>query len=208
MRKILYTIFALAVIFASCETKDNFIDTGISKGKYDGNMMEYFSSNSYDWDSTVLVIQRAGIEDIFEGKNPNYPEITFLGPTNHSIRRWMINEGYEKVSDIPADMCKEMMLKHIVKGKYMKEDIAFRNMDYTAASDDQDGGTELTCLGGNKVLAYKERQDYAGVAEAGAIVLRFYSRDLEQKVPLASADIESDNGVVHSLNYTYTFGQI
>jgi len=170
--------------------------------------MEYFASNSYDWDTTALVIKRAGIEDIFTGDDPDYPEITFLGPTNHSIRRWMLQNSYDKVADIPVDMCKDMMLKHIVKGKYMKADIEFRNMAYTAASPDQDGGTELTTLSGNKILAYKERLDYAGIAEAGAIVLRFYSKTLLQKVPLASADIESDNGVVHSLNYSYTFGQI
>ena len=208
MRKILYTIFTLAVIFASCDTKDNYIDTGISNGRYDGNMMEYFGSNSYDWDSTVLVIQRAGLEEVFMGTDPDYPEITFLGPTNHSIRRWMLQEGYDTVDDIPEDLCRSMMLKHIVKGKYMKKDIAFRNTAYTAADPKQDGGTELTCLGGNKILAYKERLDYAGVSEAGAIVLRFYSRELYQKVPMASVDIEPDNGVVHSLNYSYTFGQI
>lgn len=208
MKKTLYTIFALAIIFVSCDPKENFIDTGISDGKYDGNMMTYFASNHYDWDSTVLVIHQADIENIFLGTNPEYPEITFLGPTNHSIRRWMLNEGYNKVTDIPAELCEEMMLKHIIKGKYMKEDIAYRNMDFTASSPDQDGGTELTCLGGNKILAYKERLDYGGVTEAGAIVLRFYSRELYQKVPLASADIECDNGVVHSLNYTYTFGEL
>ena len=208
MKKLIYIVIALSVIITACETEDNYIDTGISNGRFDGNMMEYFASNSYDWDSTALVIQRAGIEDIFNGTNDAYPEITFLGPTNHSIRRWMINEGYDKVADIPADLCKTMMLKHIVKGKFMKEDIDYINTDYTAANPDQDGGTVLTCLGGNKVLAYKQREDYGGVSEGGAIVLRFYSLDAKQKVPMASADIEPDNGVVHSLNYTYTFGGI
>jgi hypothetical protein len=206
MRKLL--ILFIGIAFIACDTKNNYIDTGVSKGKHDCCMMEYFATNSYDWDSTVLVIERAGVEDIFTGQNPDYKEITFFGPTNHSIRRWMIENSYEKVSDIPVNVCEEMILKHIVKNKYMKADIAFANPKYTATDPNQDGGTDLTTVGGNVIYAYKIRGEWGGVPGAGAIDLKLYSRSLLQKIPMASADIECNNGVVHSLNYTYTFGQI
>lgn len=57
------------LFFGSC-SKDNFIKTGVSNGKFDGNMMEYMKApgHSYDWDSTVLMVERAGLVDLFEGR--------------------------------------------------------------------------------------------------------------------------------------------
>jgi hypothetical protein len=207
---IILTVFA----FFACETKENYIDTGISSGIYDGNMMAYFASNSYDWDSTALIIQRAGLEEMFTGNDSEYEQITFLGPTNHSIRKWMLGGKddnpirYTKISDIPVDECRTMILKHVLKNKIMKKDIPFINPlleDYEAA---QDGGIDLTTIGGNVVFAFRRKTDYGGVTGAGATELQLYSRAFYQRIPLASPDIECDNGVVHSLNYNYTFGDI
>ena len=55
MRRILYAIlFLSSLLYVGC-TKDNYIDTGISKGRFHGNLMQYMASNSYDWDSTILL---------------------------------------------------------------------------------------------------------------------------------------------------------
>lgn len=45
-------IYIVGVMFLFCIiscTKDNYIDTGISKNRFDGNMLEYMESHSYDW---------------------------------------------------------------------------------------------------------------------------------------------------------------
>ena len=55
MRKMLYTIWFLGSLLHVGCTKDNYIDTGISNGRYHGNLMQYMGSNSYDWDSTIPV---------------------------------------------------------------------------------------------------------------------------------------------------------
>lgn len=207
---IILTVFA----FFACETKENYIDTGISYGIYEGNMMTYFASNSYDWDSTALIIQRAGLEEMFTGNDSEYEQITFLGPTNHSIRRWMLGGDsnnpirYTKISEIPVDECRSMILKHVIKNRIMKDSIPFINVQYLPGDALQDGGVEFTTIGGDVVFAYRRTSDYGGVAGAGAKSLHFHSRTMDQLVPVASADIECDNGVVHSLNYSYTFGDI
>ena len=58
MRKMLYTIWFLGSLLHVGCTKDNYIDTGISNGRYHGNLMQYMGSNSYDWDSTILLVRR------------------------------------------------------------------------------------------------------------------------------------------------------
>ena len=72
--------------FVSC-TKYNQIDTGLAKAKFNGNMYEYFQSNSYDWDSLLVLIEYTGVKEYFTGEKEGYENITFFGPTNHSIRR-------------------------------------------------------------------------------------------------------------------------
>ena len=47
MRKMLYTIWFLGSLLHVGCTKDNYIDTGISNGRYHGNLMQYMGSNSY-----------------------------------------------------------------------------------------------------------------------------------------------------------------
>lgn len=56
----------LLVMMTSC-TKDEFTKTGISNGRFDGNMLEYMRAHSYDWDLTVSMVEHAGLQSIFEG---------------------------------------------------------------------------------------------------------------------------------------------
>lgn len=203
MRKYIFIIIAILAI--SCSTEDNYTDTGVSRGEHDCSIYEYLHTDSYNWDSTILVIERANLIDLFDGKETDYPQITFFGPTNHSIRRFMLQNNYQKVSDMPEEMCKEMMLKHVAVGKFMKAKIEFgsRNVE-----GEIEGGTHFTCLGNNVLHAYKIRESWGGVDNSGAVRLYIYSETAKTKVPMASPDIEPNNGVVHALNYTYTFGEI
>lgn len=102
MKRLIYTIIVAFPLFYAC-TKDNFVYTGISNGRHEGkNMLEYMETDSYDWDSTLLMIRHAGAEivQLFEGKDAAHPEITFFGITNHSIRRYMLENGIKRVTDL------------------------------------------------------------------------------------------------------------
>ena len=105
---------------SSC-TKDNFAYSGISKARFDGNMLEYMDAHPYDWNLTAAMIRHAG-EDmvkLFEGNDENHKEITFFGITNHSIRRYLLENGLEKVTELDADWCRScnilLMANFIVK---------------------------------------------------------------------------------------------
>lgn len=208
MKNILF-ILLLFFVVAGCETKDNYIDTGICIGKHDCSIYRYLHMNSYDWDSTILLIERADMVSLFDGVEP----ITFWGPTNHSIRRYLLKKKYNRVEDIPMLTCQEILKKHIVMGKYMTVDIAFRIPDI---SGEIVGGTRMPTLGENIMHAYKEQGEFGNVEGVGAIKLFLRSvtvypewgYESGQEISLASPDIECANGVVHSLDYDYTLDEL
>lgn len=202
MKKILF-IFCLIVV-CSC-TKEGYIDTGISNGVHDCTMYEFFQKDSYNWDSTVLVIKRADLLHVFDGSDPKYKNITFFGPVNHTIRRYILANKYKCVNDIPVEICRNFMLRYISVKKYMKEDIAFSVPDITGQIN---GGTLIECEGGNTLHAYNLQDEYGGVPGAGPVFLRLYSVDKKASVPMATPNLQTNTGVVHALNGTHTFGNL
>lgn len=214
MTKVIVILIAIACF--ACTTKQEVIDGGIASPYFDGNIMEYLRSNEEQWGYTVEMIERAGLVDLFEGKVDTVPELTFFAPPSYAVFRYLMDlkyegtgeERYESIQDIPVETCKTLILKHVVVGKYLKEDIAFRNMDYDIFAAEQDGGTHFTCMGKNELIAYLEKTDYKGFPDVGPIEMFLYSVSVGQMIPLATPDIQPINGVVHALNYGYDFGKI
>lgn len=210
--KYIYLLAIISVMCFSCQKQD-FIDTGKANGKHDCSILEYMKTDGYNWDTTILVIERAGLTELFEGNDPDNPQITFIGCTNHSIRRWMFNDGYNyttwvykpsyfKVSEIPVEDCKNFILRHVIKGRYMKSDIP------KGISFPKEGGQDFSTLGDNELWLYTRTSPWGGIPDAGPTHLYVESYTEESKVDVASSDIECLNGVVHSLHYNYTFGDI
>lgn len=217
MKQIILLGFVVSM-FVGC-TKYNSIDTGLAQKKYSGNMYEYFHSNSYDWDSLLIMIDYLGLEEYFTGKNAEYDTVTFFGPTNNSIRRWIYNftDGYdnmgflkykyhsvkETIDGVGFDKCKNILLSHIVKGKYEVVDIP-----RGTGTNDQSGIIFIGAAG-NSFRVYSFRETFNDVPETGAV--RLYIKggiDFTKDIDVASTDIEPTNGIVHSLAYGYILGEL
>ncbi|MCT4614803.1 MAG: hypothetical protein N4A49_08005 [Marinifilaceae bacterium] len=212
-----YSIYLVVIFFIASCTKDNFIDTGKPISEHKTTMLEYFKTDSYNWDSTLLVIKRADLSGLFEGKDVDNPQITFFGLTNHSIRRWMIDppeEGgvavrpaYNKVSEIPVDVCEKLILSHVLKGRLMSSEIPYGKEMYDTETYKTyyDGGMEITLMAGNKVWIGLIPSEYEGIPDAGYERLSLVKQGLYQldKVNVASKNIKTNTGVVHSLEYAY-----
>lgn len=204
IRHTLYTLFLLSLL--SCETHYGHIDSGLAQGKFDGNMYEYLHSNAYDWDSTLVLIDRAGLQDLFRGERNGYKEVTFFGPTNLSIIRWMIQQGYQSLEEVPVALCEELILRHVVSGIHLRDEIP---RGETVLSQTQGtGGTVLTSARGTRFWIYSFREPYMDVPNAGPVVLYIRSLETTAAIDVASTNIETDTGVVHSLDYYYTLGQL
>lgn len=217
MKKISVIALIVGVLsFTGC-TKENFIKSGISSGRFHGSLLEYMeaSGHSYDWDSTALMVRHAGDEMIrlFEGEHPDYPEITFFGPTNHSVRRYMLQNKIKRVRDLDAQWCKETLLKHIVKGKIYRNDITAGRLDGSRTGEEGEtivgeGGDILTTVAGSKIWVYTFKESYSGIEDLGPKFIYLKSFDQGVLLEIVSADIEPDHSVVHSLGYAYTLGEI
>ena len=196
---------ALFTLF-SCETKYNYIDTGLANGRFDGTMYDYLHSSAYDWDSTLLLVERAGLQDLFEGKQEGYEKITFFGPTNLSIIRWMIEKNYNTIQDVPESVCKELILRHVVAGTHYRDDIP--RGEQILGQTQGEGGVVFTSAFGTRFWIYSFRDTYQDIPDVGPVLLYIFSLDTHAAIDVASTNIETDNGVVHSLNYSYTLGQL
>lgn len=191
----------------SCTTQD-WYDSGVSSPYHDCSIMEYLRKDSYNWELTVKLIERAKLTDMFEGKDPNYKEITFFAPPSYSILRYLWDNDMESVEEISIEECKSIVLRHVLDKKYLKNDFAYRNVDYTIDDELQDGGTNITTMGGNKLRIYRDKSAYRGVPDVGPETMYIYSITKATMVPLATPDIQPQNGVVHALNYNYALGHI
>lgn len=210
-----WMLIALLVMGIGGCIQDNFWYSGISNGKFEGNLLEYLEApgHSYDWDSTALMVHRAGgeMERIFKGEDPDLKEITFLGLTNHSIRRYMLENNIERVADMNSEWCANVLKRHIVKGKIYREDVP-AGKPATSGTAVGEGGINYTTLAGNRIHAYTFKAAYEGVEELGAIVLYITSLDSSVGVKdfeeMASTNIEPDHCVVHSFKYDFTLGDM
>lgn len=199
----------LLCTFTSC-TKQEIIDTGIAKARFDGSIMAYLRQDPYNWKLTVQMIERGGLTDIFEGNVDSLKEITFFGPTSYSILRHLYDNGLDSVNQLTPQFCKESILKYIVKGKHLKESFPYRNTQYLINDNrqPQSGYQKLNTVGGSELRAYLEKTAYADIPEAGPILMYLYSVTQGMFVPLASPNIQPNNGVVHSLNYNFKFNTL
>ncbi|BDF56657.1 MULTISPECIES: fasciclin domain-containing protein [Butyricimonas] len=207
MKKILLAI-SIVLTIVSCTTDYNMNNTGLANGKFDGTMYDYFHSDSYNWDSLIIMIDRAGLQDLFNGEVEGYEEITFWGPTNNSIRRWMLEGGTgvpRRLKDLSPEECRKYVMAHVVKGKTMLNDIPRGTINMGSVS----GG--MTMYGEdnkNEMWVYTEQLPYNGVIDVGAVIIKIRSMRTLVDIDIASCNIEPTTGVVHSLHPNYTLGEL
>lgn len=89
MKKIIALILGAFALYSCVD--DNYHDSGLANGRYDGTVWEYMHSN-HEWDSALVVIERAGLVGIFDGSDPAYKDgITFLAlRTSRYGSSWLI----------------------------------------------------------------------------------------------------------------------
>lgn len=209
MRKYLLYIL-VAVLMYGCNEDDYFRDSGKANAKFDGSILEYLESDTKNnWDSAVVIIRHAGLEDLFRGKDPDYPQITFFGFTNYSVAQYLFNtldgEGnqlYNRIADMPVDLCRKMVLCHVIAGKNMMQDF-----DYEIKGT-HDGGTWKENLAGTKLRIYRIQNSFNGIPDMGVEKLAFESETTQLSAIVASCNIEPNNGVVHSLRTTYQWSEL
>ena len=118
----------------------------------------------------------------------------------------MIEQEYDAIQDIPVEVCRDMLLKHVVAGVHKRDDIP--RGEQILGQTQGEGGEVFTNAFGTKFWIYSFRDTYHDIPDVGPVYLKIISFDSRAMIDVASTDIETDNGFVHSLDYSYTLGQL
>lgn len=256
MRTIKQSLYLLALLLCfACTgcTKYDFVETGKAQSHLDKTMWEYFQTDDYNWSGLVLLIKRAGLEDLFQGKDTQYgPKFTFLGITNHSLRRYLyktygkkaeLPEGTESTegtespegSEAPVTPAPPAGVANAIKPSELSEEETMQLIermdvetarkiildcvipheallleDFPAGRKSASGeaigtgGKLYTMASGKKLWLYTFRDAYATVPEVGANRLHIVSPETKVSRDIASHNIQTRTGVVHSLQYDFT----
>lgn len=196
MKKLAIIILSLLWLH-SCSTDWNFEDTGLAQAHFDGNMYAYFQSNPYDWDSVRVMIEHAGLTELFSGSE----KITFFGPTNISIRKWMNQNQIPSIRSLDKADCKKKLLDCVLKGNFLLDDIPEGDF----INQEKLGGKDYIMESGITVWIYQYKSTYGGIQHTGPGTI-YLRRNVSTEV--ASSDIQPTNGVVHALSYNYVFGSL
>jgi len=166
-------------VLSSC-TKYNFDDTGLANGKHDMTMWEYFKGDSYNWDSLCVMTERAGLVSLFQ------------------------DNGMTRVSDIPVADCKKFILNCVLPNKrVMLDDFKEGVKSSDASTPIGKGGETVEMASGNQLWIYTFRESYNSVPGAGPLRIHLVSPTTTKTSDVASCNIETNTGVVHSLVYDF-----
>lgn len=203
MKKFLF-LALLAVVLGisqSC-TEYNLVDTGEARGVHNTTMWDYFATDPYNWDSLRVMARHADLVGMFDGTSAK--NITFFGITNHSIRRYLLQNGLTQVADIPQSDCRSMILDCILERRVMLDEFAAGRPSTSADTPIGAGGETLTMKSGKALWVYTFRSSYNGVAETGPKQIFLVSPITTKTTRVASSNISTLTGVVHSLEYNFT----
>lgn len=210
MKKGMLTLmFAVFFLLYACTDDSYLIDTGLHNAKYNGTILEYLKSKPVDFDSLTKIIKLGDMEEVFDKE-----EVTFFAPSNPSINstirklnEYLYARGRDTVKNlnqIDSKLWKEMLSMYIIKDKYLLKDIP------------QLDTTQLDAYRGQGFISYLGKPmnvgvvyfDAGGVKYAGYRQLYYsYINDFNNtpgsmlNVPVASSDIQPNNGVVHVLQF-------
>lgn len=167
-------------------------------------MWDYLKTQPYDWDSTRVMIEHAELKNIFLGNSEYGKNITFFGPTNNSIRRYLLTNNIKCVRDIPKEECKNFILDCILPKRIMLNEFTPGRPSTNQDKIIGKGGNIHIMASGKKLWIYTFKTSYNGVPEAGPVAIFIVSQNTTKTTQVASANIQTLTGVVHSLEYNFT----
>lgn len=200
---IILAITLLASLLSSCE-KDTFHDTGLANGVHNCSLYEYLCNDPKNYDSLLIIIRKADLIPLFEGKDQQYPEITLFAPTNLSIIQYIErttdddgNRLYNRIDDIPADECREILLSYIITGKHKRRDFPYE------IKGSLEGGEIYTTLNNVALRVFRTQNTWNGMDDIGNDGIGIHFQQSGHITSIASGDITTDNAIVHSLSTTF-----
>ncbi len=200
---------AICCLLMACSKDGYFEDTGLHNPNYNGSILQYLKSKPILFDSLVMAIDAAGMNEVFDKEN-----VTFFAPANSCIYKavkWL-NEDLRtngkdtvsKLTQIKPEVWKAVLSQYVFKGSYRLKDIP--QIDTLALN--AFSGQGYTSYGGRSMNLGVFYNDANGIKYVGyrQLILSFIPDFSNPKVglintPVATSDIQPVNGVLHVLRY-------
>ena len=167
-------------------------------------MWDYFKGDKYNWELLCEMAERAGLVPLFQGTSRYGKDFTFFGPTSHSIRRYLLDNGMETVADMPVADCRTFILNCVLPGRrVMLDDFKEGVKSSDPSTPIGKGGEQVQMASGKRLWIYTFREAYNNVPGKGPLRIHLVSPATTQTTDVASCNIETLTGVVHSLDYNF-----
>lgn len=204
INKITFGMFLILVI-SSC--KKYYFDSGIHDPIFKGSTIDYLKSKSSYFDTTLMVIELAGMTEILKNEKTTFfaPPSDAIGRTLYNLNRELKFRGKDTVSrldQIKTEVWRSNLEQYVFAGLSLLKDYPQRDtVAYITYP-----GHNYESYGGRIMNIGAIYEDAAGVQYAGYRQLFLaYIPDLSnphtglQNNPVATSDIQTDNGVIHVL---------
>lgn len=197
----------LIVILMSTSCQKYYFDSGVHDPVFKGSTIDFLKAQSPYFDSTLIVIELAGMTDILQSENVTFfaPPGSAVGQAINSLNRELRFAGKDTVSkldQVDKGVWRQNLEQYIFKGKSLLKDYPQRDtVAYVTYP-----GHNYSSYGGRIMNIGVIYQDAGGVQYAGYRQLFLgYIPDMSnphtglQNNAVATSDIQTDNGVIHVL---------
>jgi hypothetical protein len=213
MQQIRCVLIGILVLIASCKKDNYYKDSGSHDPHFKGSTMDYLDSVPFYFDSVAAVVRLAGMEEVFKSDT-----LTFFAPTDKSIRN-LIKElnyslyvqGYDTVkvlADIPSSIWQNYLQMYMFHGANQLKD--YPQIDYNLVSI-YPGQGYLSWNGTPMNIGVIYNDDngvkYVGYRQLSIAYIPDPARPRDNWYTefVASSNILTNNGVVHTLNMNHLY---
>jgi hypothetical protein len=213
MQQVKYVLMGLLLLVCACKKDQYYKDSGSHDPRFKGSTIAYLDSNPFYYDTIAAVVRLAGMEEVFKSDT-----ITFFAPPDNSVRNIMrelnyqlFRSGYDTLKvlgDIPAAVWAKYLSLYTFHGANQLKD--YPQIDYNLVNVYP--GQGYLSWGGEPMNIGVIYNDDNGVKYVGYRQLSIaYIPDPARPLwnwyveRVASSNILTDNGVVHTLNNNHYF---
>lgn len=213
MRTILYVMTALLLVCCACSKDKYYQDSGQHDPAFKGSSMDYLDAVPFYFDTVASVVRLAGMEEVF-----NSDTLTFFAPTDRSVLRLvqflngeLYRQGYDTLktlADVPQSIWQKYLQMYMFHGNNELKD--YPQIDYNLLNT-YPGQGYLSWFGTPMNIGVVFNDDngvkYVGYRQLTLAWIPDPARPKENWTIeyIASCNITTYNGVVHTINNNHLF---
>jgi hypothetical protein len=213
MQQIRCVLIGILILITACKKDHYYKDSGTHDPHFKGSTLDYLDAVPFYFDSVAAVVRLAGMDSVFKSDT-----LTFFAPSDKSIlnlikdlNRELYAQGYDTVkvlADIPASIWQKYLQMYMFHGANQLKD--YPQVDYNLiAIYPGQGYLSWNSTPMNIGVVYNDDNGvkYVGYRQLSIAYIPDPARPRDNwyREYIASSNIITDNGVVHTLNMNHQY---